>query len=60
MTFALFAATCLGHLVLMTGSHNWFYGQNLSKRFGDLVHIVHALLVLAFPIALLRLSGLCT
>jgi predicted MPP superfamily phosphohydrolase len=57
MTFALFAAACLGHLVLMTGSHNWFYGQNLSKRFGDLVHIVHALFVLAFPIALFLLWG---
>jgi predicted MPP superfamily phosphohydrolase len=57
MTFVLFAAACLGHLVLMTGSHNWFYGHHLSKRVGDLVHLVHALLVLFFPAALLLLRS---
>ena len=47
--FALFAVACLGHLVLMVGSHNWFYGLRMSKRAGDLVHLVHAGLVLALP-----------
>jgi predicted MPP superfamily phosphohydrolase len=49
MTFALFTTACLGHLVLMIGSHNWFYGSNWPKRAGDVVHFLHALLVLAFP-----------
>jgi predicted MPP superfamily phosphohydrolase len=57
MTFALFAAACLGHLVFMIGSHNWFYGQNLTKRLGDLVHLVHALLVLALPVVCLWVWG---
>jgi predicted MPP superfamily phosphohydrolase len=57
MTFALFVAACLGHLVLMTGSHNWWYGHNLSKRAGDLVHFAHFVLVLSFPASLLLLWG---
>ena len=28
----LFAAACLGHLVLMVASHNWFYGLPLPRR----------------------------
>ncbi len=57
MTFALFAIAFLGHFVLMTRSHNWFYGQNYSKRTGDIVHLVHALLVLALPVGCLRFWG---
>ncbi len=57
MTFALFAAACLGHLVLMTGSHNWWYGHNLGKRAGDLVHLIHFILVLLLPAMLLLLWG---
>jgi predicted MPP superfamily phosphohydrolase len=57
MIAALFLAACLGHLVLMIGSHNWFYGQNWPKGSGDVVHLVHALLVLAFPAACLLTFG---
>jgi predicted MPP superfamily phosphohydrolase len=53
MTFVLVAVACLGHLVLMIGSHNWFYGLRLPKGAGDLVHLGHSLLVLALPAALL-------
>jgi predicted MPP superfamily phosphohydrolase len=53
MTFVLAAVACLGHLVLMIGSHNWFYGLRLPKRAGDVVHLVHALVVLALPAGLL-------
>ncbi|MFM7149191.1 MAG: metallophosphoesterase [Gemmataceae bacterium] len=53
----LFLAALVGHLVLMIGSHNWFYGLNISKRAGDLVHIGHALLVLAFPVAIWSIWG---
>jgi hypothetical protein len=57
MTYALAAAAWLGHLVLMIGSHNWFYGGPHSKRVGDLFHLLHAAAVLAFPPALLAAFG---
>jgi predicted MPP superfamily phosphohydrolase len=38
----LFAAACLGHLVLLVGTHNWVYGLHLPRRLGDLMHLVHA------------------
>ncbi len=50
-------AACLGHLVLMIGSHNWFYGLRLPKQMGDVVHGAHALLVLAFPALLVWAWG---
>jgi predicted MPP superfamily phosphohydrolase len=52
MLVLLFLAACLGHLSLMIASHNWWYGQPLSRRTGDVIHAVHGLLVLAFPLAL--------
>ena len=45
----LFAAACLGHLVLMVLSHNWFYGLAMPRWASDAIHLLHALLVLAFP-----------
>ena len=45
----LFAAACLGHLVLMVASHNWFYGLPLPHWVTDAIHLLHGLLVLAFP-----------
>ncbi len=53
MTFVLAALACLGHLVLMIGSHNWFYGGRHPKRVGDVVHLLHAVAVLALPAGLL-------
>jgi predicted MPP superfamily phosphohydrolase len=53
MTFVLAALACLGHLVLMIGSHNWFYGLRHPKWLGDLVHVSHAVLVLALPVGLI-------
>lgn len=52
MTFVLAALACLGHLVLMIGSHNWFYGLRLPKWAGDVVHLLHAGFVLALPAGL--------
>jgi uncharacterized protein len=51
-------AAWLGHLVLMIGCHNWFYGGKHSKRVGDLVHLAHLVAVLAFPVALATVFGL--
>src|SRR5262245_41489619 len=53
MTFVLVALACLGHLVLMIGSHNWCYGLRLPKWAGDVVHLLHALAVLALPAGLI-------
>jgi predicted MPP superfamily phosphohydrolase len=53
----LFAAACLGHLVLMIASHNWFYGQPLPRRCTDVFHLLHAALVLAFPVLLWYAAG---
>src|SRR5579875_3255866 len=47
-----FAGACLGHLVLMILSHNWWYGLPLSRHAGSVIHLVHGLLILAFPPAL--------
>ncbi|MFO0846654.1 MAG: metallophosphoesterase, partial [Gemmataceae bacterium] len=53
----LAAAAWLGHLVLMIGCHNWFYGGKHPKPIGDLVHLAHAAAVLAFPVALVMAFG---
>jgi uncharacterized protein len=53
----LFAAACLGHLVLMIASHNWFYGQAMPRRLTDVFHVLHGGLVLAFPVLLWRAAG---
>ena len=45
----LFVAACLGHIVLMVSSHNWFYGLPLPHWVTDGIHLLHGLLVLAFP-----------
>jgi uncharacterized protein len=45
----LFAAACLGHLVLMVASHNWFYGLPLPRWMTDVFHLLHGVLVIAFP-----------
>jgi predicted MPP superfamily phosphohydrolase len=52
MTFVLVAVACLGHLVLLIGSHNWFYGGRHPKWVGDVIHLVHAVVVLALPACL--------
>jgi predicted MPP superfamily phosphohydrolase len=59
----LLGLAALGHLVLVVGSHNWWYGQPLGKRLGDVLHFLHGALVVAFPLALYlawgwRLQGL--
>jgi predicted MPP superfamily phosphohydrolase len=55
--YLLFAAMCLGHLVLLVGSHNWWYGLHLPRHSGDFVHLVHLLLFLALPVVVLALWG---
>jgi predicted MPP superfamily phosphohydrolase len=57
LVLLLFGVTCLGHLALMVRSHNWWYGQRMPKRAGDVAHLVHALLVAAFPVLLYALCG---
>jgi len=52
-----FAAACLGHLVLMIASHNWFYGLPLPRRVTDVFHLLHGGLVLAFPLVLWYAAG---
>jgi predicted MPP superfamily phosphohydrolase len=57
MKYALVAAACVGHLALVIRSHNWWYGLPLSKRAGDAVHLLHALLVTALPAAAVAVFG---
>jgi predicted MPP superfamily phosphohydrolase len=57
MIFALAVAAWMGHVALMIAVHNWLYGQNLSKRVGDVVHLTAAIVVLAFPAALVGAFG---
>jgi predicted MPP superfamily phosphohydrolase len=54
---ALFLAACLGHLTLMVASHNWWYGQPFSKQVGDRLHLMHGVLTVAGPVALLVWQG---
>ena len=53
----LFTAACLGHLVFMVLSHNWFYGQRMPRRLMDGVHLLHGGLFVAFPFLLWRVGG---
>ena len=53
----LFAAACLGHLVLMVGSHNWWYGLPMPRWMTDIFHLLHGALVLAFPPLLVWAAG---
>jgi predicted MPP superfamily phosphohydrolase len=48
----LFAGACLGHLVLMIVSHNWWYGLALPRYSGIILHLGHGLLIVAFPLVL--------
>lgn len=65
MTLLLVAIACLGHLVLMIGSHNFIYGLNLPKWASKLGHLMHLLATLALPAGLVAgwgwsLTGLLT
>jgi predicted MPP superfamily phosphohydrolase len=53
----LFAGACLGHLTLMVTSHNWWYGQPLSKKTSDLFHLCHGFLTAVGPVLLWRFVG---
>jgi predicted MPP superfamily phosphohydrolase len=53
----LFAGACLGHLVLMVTSHNWFYGQRVPHHVGPMIHLAHGLLILVFPVWLWHAYG---
>lgn len=55
--FALFAGACLGHLVLMIVSHNWWYGLAMPRRTGMMIHVIHGLLILAFPLTMVSAFG---
>jgi predicted MPP superfamily phosphohydrolase len=57
MLLLLFAGACLGHLVLMIVSHNWWYGLALPRKAGTIIHLVHALLIAAFPAVLIEAFG---
>src|SRR3989442_1785780 len=57
LTVLLFASACLGHLTLMTASHNWWYGQPLSKKTGDVLHLLHGFLTAVGPVLLWRFVG---
>jgi predicted MPP superfamily phosphohydrolase len=56
-TVFLFAGACLGHLAIMVASHNWWYGQPLSKKFGDVMHLLHGFLTAIGPVLLWRFVG---
>ncbi len=47
-----FIGAWLGHLVLMIISHNWWYGLALPRHSGTIIHLVHGLLILVFPLIL--------
>jgi predicted MPP superfamily phosphohydrolase len=53
----LFLGACLGHLVLMTRCHNWWYGLGLPRGTGKVIHLGHAALIFALPIALYAAWG---
>jgi predicted MPP superfamily phosphohydrolase len=53
----LFAVACLGHLALMVGCHNWWYGQPLPRHSGKVVHLAHAAAIVGGPALLLACWG---
>jgi predicted MPP superfamily phosphohydrolase len=54
---ALFLGAAAGHAVLVIASHNRWYGSGLSRRVVDAMQMVHFVLLLAGPVALLGLAG---
>jgi predicted MPP superfamily phosphohydrolase len=57
LTALLFAGACLGHLTLLVASHNWWYGQPLSKKTGDVLHLLHGFVTAVGPVLLWRFVG---
>jgi predicted MPP superfamily phosphohydrolase len=53
----LFLGACLGHVALMITCHNWWYGLALPRKAGDVIHLTHGLLTVAFPVALVWAYG---
>src|SRR5262245_28218543 len=47
----LFAAACLGNLILFIAIHNWFYGSALPRWLGGPIRYSVGLLSLALPVA---------
>lgn len=58
MSLLLASIATLGHFVLLVGTHNWLYGQHFPKWLSKLVHVVHLVAFLAFPIGLVCGWGL--
>jgi predicted MPP superfamily phosphohydrolase len=56
MVLLLFGA-CLGHVALMIAGHNWWYGQPLPRKAGDVIHLFFGLLTLVFPLLLVVAYG---
>jgi predicted MPP superfamily phosphohydrolase len=53
MEIAVFLAACLGHTAIVIRLHNWWYGFPFPWRWpSKIVHLVHAALVVAFPVVL--------
>jgi predicted MPP superfamily phosphohydrolase len=50
-----FLAAVIGHGLLVTRSHNWWYGTGLGRRTIDFIQYGHALVLLAGPVAFLWL-----
>ncbi|MGH7224930.1 MAG: metallophosphoesterase, partial [Gemmataceae bacterium] len=53
----LFAGAGLGHMVLMIVSHNRWYGLALPRHTGTFIHLGHGLLIVAFPVLMIRAFG---
>src|SRR5579885_1660308 len=53
----LFALASAGHAILVIASHNWWYGSGLHRRAVDALQALHALLMLAGPVAFALLWG---
>jgi hypothetical protein len=53
----LFAGATVGHCALMVTSHNWWYGQAFPRKTGDVIHLLHFLLVCLGPVLFWCLAG---
>jgi predicted MPP superfamily phosphohydrolase len=53
----LFVLAFLGHLALMIGAHNFWYGQCLPHGASKPIHLIHALSIVAAPVGLYYATG---
>ncbi len=57
LSLLLFAGACVGHAAVLVRWHNWFYGLDLPRHSGKIIHLVFGLATVGAPFGLLSAHG---